>query len=167
MITAVPEEQAAAFALFRRSQIPADLLSEDRWGQYQEGRIGQLGLNPALARRTETPVGNVWVIPGDGWICLSLAASSDPSSFDGGGLSCNRTEQAMAGRMVTWCSSGPGVIVQGLVPDDIPEVTLTTADGSVQPVSVFENPYGVILRSALAVVRVGSEIVLRLGVPDR
>jgi hypothetical protein len=167
MITAVPEEQAAAFALVRRSQIPTDLLPEDRWGRYQEGRVGQLGLNPALARRAETPLGNVWVIPGDGWICLSLAASPGPSSLDGGGLTCNRTVRAIAGRMITWGSCGSAVIVQGLVPNDVPEVTLTTATGSVQTVSVSDNTYGVILRSALAAVHIGSETVLRLGVPDR
>jgi hypothetical protein len=80
MISTVPEEQAAAFALLRRSQIPTDLLPEDRWEPCQNGRVGQLGVTPALARCAETPHGNVWVIPGDGWICLSLAVSQARAS---------------------------------------------------------------------------------------
>jgi hypothetical protein len=169
MITAVPQELAAAFALLRRSQVPNDLFPEDRRERYQEGRVGQLGLNPALARRAETPLGNVWVIPGDGWICLSLAASPGPSSLDGGGLTCNRIKQALAGRIITWTSSRSegATIVQGLVPDGIPEVTLTAADGSAQTVSVSDNTYGAVLSGALASVRLGGETVLRLGVPGR
>jgi hypothetical protein len=57
MITAVPKEQAAAFALLRRAQVPSDLLPEYRWEQYRKGRVGQLALNPALARRAETRSG--------------------------------------------------------------------------------------------------------------
>ncbi len=74
MISVISKEQAAAFGILRRPQIETDLLPEDRWGRYRIGRIGQLGFNLALARRARTPLGNVWIIPGDGWICLSLAS---------------------------------------------------------------------------------------------
>lgn len=169
MITAVPEEQAAAFALLRRSQVPSDLLPEERWERYQTGLLRRRGLSPALARRASTPLGNVWLIPGDGWICFSLADSSDPSSLDGGGLVCNRTENAVAAPMVTWTSSesAQGTIVQGVVPDGIAEVALTAGDGSTAPVVVVDNVFGAVLNGALSCVSVNGATVLNLGVSDQ
>ncbi len=66
MIASVPTVQAEAFALLRRPQTATDLIPEDRLEQYHAGFLKRAGLNPALARRAETPLGNVWVIPGDG-----------------------------------------------------------------------------------------------------
>lgn len=164
MITAVRREQAAAFALLRRAQVPSDLLPEYRWEHYRNGPVGQLGLNPALARRADTSVGNVWVIPGDGWICLSLPASPHPSSLDGGGVMCNTNRHAIDGRMVTWSSSrsGAGMIVQGLVPDWIAEITLVAADGSTTTVCTSDNAYGAVLTGVLASVRLVARRCLAL-----
>jgi hypothetical protein len=167
MISAVPEEQAAAFALLRRPQVPTDVLPEDRWERYQTGLIGRRGLNPALSRRTETALGNVWVIPGEGWICLSLAASPDASSLDGGGMVCNSTAHAVAGRLVTWGSSRSGrTLVHGLLPDSIAEVTLTAAGGSMLTVHAVDNAYAAVLSGALVSVRIGGETVLEVGAPE-
>jgi hypothetical protein len=90
-----------------------------------------------------TQVGNVWVVPGDGWICLDLAASASPASLDGGGMECNTEAAAEAGRMVTWTSASANtLVVQGMVPDGVSEVTLTAADGTSLTVPVSDNLYG-------------------------
>lgn len=159
MITAIPEEQAEAFAILRRPQVPTDLPPQDRWELYATGRFGQLGLNPALARRAQTPLGDAWVICGDGWIGLDV-----------GGMTANTTQNALAGRVITWTRSrsGPGQMVQGLVPDTITEVQIVTSDGSTTLARVADNTYGVDLGSALlAAVRIGSETILRVRLPDR
>jgi hypothetical protein len=169
MISVISKEQAGAFGILRRPQIETDLLPEDRWGCYRMGRIGQLEFNLALARRARTPLGNVWIIPGDGWICLSLASSRDSSSLDSGGMTANRTESAIAGRMITWTGSrsGPGQMVWGLAPDTITAVELLTADGSTTTAEVSDNTYGADLGAALATVCIAGETILELGAPDR
>ncbi len=168
VVMSIPEEQAVAFGILRRGQTPADMLPEDRWVGYEHGRVGRLGFNPGLARRAETPLGNVWVIPGEDWICLSLAASPERSSTDGGGMACNPTQNAIAGKLITWAGSrsGQGQMVQGLVSDTTAEVTLIAADGSVTNPRISDNVYGVDLRCALARVCVDGETFLSLGVPE-
>jgi hypothetical protein len=167
MIASVPTVQAEAFALLRRPQIPTDLIPEERWEQYYTGFLQRAGLNPALARRAETPLGNVWVIPGAGWICLSLAGSADRASFDGGGLTANSAESAVTRGLTSWTGSrsGQGQMVQGLVPDRTAEVALIAADGSVTKPRISDNVYGVDLKCALARVCFDGETIVSLGVP--
>jgi hypothetical protein len=169
MITAIPADQAEAFAILRRPQVPTDLLPERRWMPYGRGLFGRLGLNPALARRTRTPLGNVWVIPGESSMCLSRAKSSDGASLDGGGMTANTTQNALEGRVITWTASrsGSGQMVQGLAPDTIAEVELLAADGSRTTAQVSDNAYGADLGAALVAVLIGGETVLSLGVPER
>lgn len=108
--------------------------------------LGLLGLNPGLARRARTEVGDVWVIPGNGFICLSL---------DGGGGSANATDAEAATGVVTWGSyrSLDQCIVHGLVPDGVHEVTLMAINGDIQAVPVHENVYGAVLDGFLTSVR--------------
>jgi hypothetical protein len=156
-ITAIPEDEASAFGILRRAQVTSDLLPEDRWGRFEMGFVARLGLNPALMRRARTEVGNVWVVPGDGWICLALAASRSVTSLDGGGIECNTIKSAARGRTLTWTSSSSGdqTIVQGLVPDGVREVILTARDGASKTVPVADNVYGSVLDGGLASVRLG------------
>ena len=156
-ISTIPATQASAFGILRRAQLPADVLPQDRWAQFSTGALSRLGFNPALMRMVTTGTGHVWLIPGNGWLCLDLAASSSATSLDGGGMECNTTRQALAGRMVTWTTSESGsqTIVEGLVPDGVPEVTLTAADGTTRAVPVTDNVYGVILPGQLATVQLG------------
>jgi hypothetical protein len=88
---------------------------------------------------------------------------------DGGGMACNPTANAVAGRLITWTSSrsGAGQMVQGLVPDGVTEVTLITANGSTTTARVSDNAYGADLSGSLARVRIGGETVLSLGGPDQ
>lgn len=157
MVTAIPENQATAFGILRRPQAKTDLLPRDQWRSFRVGIIGRYGLNPSLMRRARTNVGNVWVIPGNGMICLALAASPSANSVEVGGWECNTTSSATAGRTVTWTSSRASgqTIVQGLVPDGVNKVTLTTKNGTSKTVAVADNVYGAALDGALAFVRLG------------
>lgn len=146
-ITSISDAQSSAFAILRRPQVEGDALPEDRWPAYEGGGIGRCGLNPGLARRARTELGNVWVIPGSGYICLALAESSSPSSLDGGGVNCVATEVAVSEGTVTWTSirSGDQDIVHGLVPDGVRELTLTAQNGVSKTVPVHDNVYGALL----------------------
>ncbi len=97
-----------------------------------------------MARRVKTSAGNVWVIPGNGFICLDV-----------GGISCNATEQAASRGMVMWTSarSGDQSIVHGLVPDAVEEVTLIAEDGTANTVPVCDNVYGALLAGGFKSVR--------------
>lgn len=135
-VAVVSAEQAESFAILRRRQVPSDRLSESRWKAFDGGMIGRFGVNPALARRAVTQAGDVWVVPGNGYIGLYL-----------GGMGCDRTEVAARRGMVTWTSLRSGVqdLVHGLVPDGVEEVTLLAASNASTTVVVNDNVYGKVL----------------------
>ncbi len=135
-VAAVSVDQASAFGILRRPLVESDRIPEERWGAYAQGMRGRLGLNPALARRANSDVGDVCVIPGNGFICLDV-----------GGMCCNTIENAMAQGIVTWTStqSGDQNIIHGLVPDGVEEVRLVASDGITKIVSVCDNVYGALL----------------------
>jgi hypothetical protein len=132
----VSPEQADSFAIFRRPQVESDRLPESQWENLAGGMIGRLGLNPALARRATTPVGDAWVIPGDGYLALYA-----------GGTCANSTEIAALRGMVTWTSlrSGAQDLVHGLVPDGVEEVILLNTNDEPTTVIVNDNVYGAAL----------------------
>ena len=135
-VAVVSAEQAASFAILLRPQVESDRLPESRSEIFDGDLIGRLGLNPALARRATTQVGDVWVVPGSGYIGLYV-----------GGVGCARTEVAARRGMVTWTSVRSGLqdLVHGLVPDGVEEVTLLAANNASTMVFVNENLYGAVL----------------------
>jgi hypothetical protein len=132
-VTVIHRDQSAGFGILRRPQVDSDRIPEERRDEYANGMIGRLGLNPALARGARTDAGDVWVVPGNGFICLAV-----------GGMCCNTSEVARGQGLVTWTSAGSGdrTIVHGLVPDGIEEVVLTATDGTTKTVPVNDNVYG-------------------------
>lgn len=68
MITALSAEQAENFAILRRPETDKDRLPEERQERLRTGLVARQGLNPALARRVRTSIGDVWIIPGNGTI---------------------------------------------------------------------------------------------------
>jgi hypothetical protein len=111
---------------------------------YEGGLIGRRRLNPALARRAVTQLGDVWVVPGNGYIALDV-----------GGMGCNRTEVAASRGMVTWTSARGGLqdLVHGLVPDGVEEVTLLAVTNAATTVIVNENVYAAVLNGRFRAVR--------------
>jgi hypothetical protein len=75
----VSAEQAESFAILRRPQIESDSLPKSHGEMFEGGSIERCGLNPDLARRAVTQLGDVWVLPGSGYIALVV-----------GGMVCNR-----------------------------------------------------------------------------
>ena len=135
-VAVVSAEQAESFAILRRSQVESDRLPESRCNVFEGGLIGRRGLNPALARRVSTQIGDVWVVPGNGYVALDV-----------GGMMCARTEVVASRGMTTWTSLRSGLkdIVHGLVPDGVEEVTLFAHNNASTTVSVNEDVYGAVL----------------------
>ena len=71
-VAAVSAEQATGFAILRRPQIAGDRLPKSHREMLEGGLIGRAGLNPELARRAVTQLGDVWVVPGNGFIALGV-----------------------------------------------------------------------------------------------
>jgi hypothetical protein len=127
----VSAEQAEGFAILRR-------LPNSREEMLKGGLIGRAGLNPELARRAVTQLGDVWVVAGNGFIALGVG---------GGDMVCSRTPIAARQGMVTWTSDSGGVqdLVHGLVPDGVREVSLFAANDASTTVVVNDNVYGTVL----------------------
>jgi hypothetical protein len=136
-LVAISGRQAESLTIMRRAQRESDRLTQSRWQALDQGAPGHLGLNPALARRAATPAGDMWVVPGNGYLCLALV----------GCLTCTPTESVARRGMITWTSRraiGQG-IVRGLVPDGVEAITLVTTDDISTLVPVRENVYGAVL----------------------
>jgi hypothetical protein len=154
-VTEIHRDQSSLFGILRRLQVDGDRIPEERRDVYTNGMIGRLGLNAALARRARTDAGDVWVAPGDGFVCLDV-----------GGMCCNTTEVAGAQGLVTWTSarSGASTIVHGLVPDGVEEVVLAATDGTTKTVAVKDNVYGTEMEGVFTSLHfVGPEGTVELG----
>jgi hypothetical protein len=143
-VAMISAEQAESFAILRRPQIESDQLPKSYGEAFAGGVIGRCGLNPELARRGVTQLGDVWVVPGNGYIALVV-----------GGLVCNRTEIAARQGMVTWTSDSdpPQDLVHGLVPDGVREVALLATNDTSTAVAVNDNVYGTVLGGHLRSLR--------------
>jgi hypothetical protein len=132
----VSAQLAENFAILRRPQVESDRLPGCHVTMFEGGGIGRCGLNPALARRAATQTGDVWVVPGNGYVALDV-----------GGIVCTRTAVVAMQGMVTWTSLGKDGkdIVHGLVPDGVEEVTLVAANNASITVVINDNVYGVVL----------------------
>ena len=146
-ITAVPADEAAHFAILRRPLTPSDHLSSGA-GPFANAHslvASSTGANPALARRVVTGQGNVWVIPGNGAICL----------WNGGG-GCASVAASIAGRNLSWTSnSAGGTLIDGLVPDGVTRVAILLANGNVDEAAVHDNVYAASTPSPMKAVRLG------------
>jgi hypothetical protein len=131
MIDVVSVDQAANFSILRRARVADDQLPAGFVG-FGGGRMGQLGLNPALSRRATTGLGDVWVVPGNGWLALQ-----------GGGGTANPTESVAHRGMIMWTASQAGNgVVHGLMPDGVSEVALSDWTEASFTVQVIENVFG-------------------------
>jgi hypothetical protein len=141
-ISAVATDQASSFGVLRQAQGPLD-----GFGGSAVQRAG--GVNPGLARSvpvatSDLSAGRVWVVPGNGVICLRII---DPAG--GEGWTCVSTSDAQEGELVgtlVASPSGPGpAFIEGLVPDGVGQVTVTDLGGDVETLPVNENVYATTL----------------------
>jgi hypothetical protein len=145
-VAVVSAEHAESFAILRRPQIESDRLPKSHGEMFEGGLIGRCGLNPELARRAVTRLGDVWVVPGSGYIALGVG---------GGDMVCSRIKIAARQGMVTWTSDSGALqdLVHGLVPDGVREVSLLAANDASTTVAVNDNVYGTMLDGHLRSVR--------------
>lgn len=133
-------DQARSFAILRRAQCSDDLVPSEHGDPFDRGFIGRCGLNAELARRATTPEGDVWIVPGNGSIALHT-----------GSTTWAPTEVVARQGLLMWGSGAkrPEILVHGLVPDGVTEVTLVCAEGPPATLPVTNNVFGPLLRSQL------------------
>lgn len=162
-VTTVPDEQAEQIEQLDRAQTSDDALP-DRWeDKLTEGdQADELwGANPELSRRTAP---GVWVMPGDGYVCLANTTPGEGNL----GFSCATPEDVERGLLAPADvdADGNGVLT-GVVPDGVAEVTVVDKDGGTRSVPVERNTYRVAIDANLKEVRFqdahGGEHVLPLG----
>jgi hypothetical protein len=98
------------------------------------------GLNPALAVRAPGFSPSIYVIPGEGVLCLEITGAL-------GGVTCDSTAEAEAGDLETTLFAAKGLptgdaIVTGLVPNGVTQVTIA-AGTSTPTATVASNVYSV------------------------
>jgi hypothetical protein len=125
-VASVDADQASAFALLRR---PADVAPVQVRQDIQRAPFYRaFGLNIELARSALTPASAipVWVIPGDGFLCIWL---KDP--VDGAAVSCDSTATVLKnGLIVSLVTPGkPEITVAGMLPDSARGLRVDDAQG--------------------------------------
>ncbi|MGH2884970.1 MAG: hypothetical protein ACRDPA_20085, partial [Solirubrobacteraceae bacterium] len=118
---AIAPDQSAALSILRRPRVASDALPPGDT-TLTNSPAASNGANPDLSRRAQGIIdGNAWVIPGDGMICLLFDAPG------AGGGTCQTDSSVSDWPPVTSGSArAPGMTtVAGLVPDGVPQVTLT------------------------------------------
>lgn len=128
-VTAVPTAIRNDFALFRDQPADhADAPSPPRSDSHA-------GINAALARTVETPVGAVTVVPGSDELCFQVAAPGGASG------TCQPIAKANDGKLVM-SRRGDGALrtdVVGVVPDAVSAVKLVEPGGSSTTSTVSHN----------------------------
>lgn len=101
-------------------------------------------IQPGLGPAGYDQLGDVWVVPGSGYIALWV-----------GGGTWAHTKIAARQGMVTWTSASGAHqdLVHGLVPDGVREVSLLAANDASTTVTVNDNVYGTVLHGHLRAVR--------------
>jgi hypothetical protein len=136
-VQSVPAAEAHAFGVLRRDRDSGDALPP---GLQQMGATfaEKFSANPGLARKLSfaSSAHDAWVVPGDGGICIA----------DNVGGTCASTARAEAGHLVMTESGGPNqdpgeVVVVGLVPDGVTQVSLHLRGGATKPLAVNDNAF--------------------------
>jgi hypothetical protein len=146
-ITTVDTTEAAAFGILRRPVTSADAVPTELAGDASSQAADQMnGTNDALARKVTGlgSLGNAWLIPGAGTLCLLANGSYGDQAIAFGGEVCSADSAAVTGQLqaVAMSSRAPGVmLIAGVVPDGVSTVTATFSTGSVQTVAVHDNVY--------------------------
>lgn len=138
-ISATPADLKASFSVLAK---PADGLPAGIAAQLGQGTVltQTFAPNPSLARRvrvTSLPSEqSLWVIPGRDSVCLYVPDT------EGGGLSCQASDDAARGALVVtlFPPSGPATVA-GLAPDGVDEVTLFEDNGGAVAGLVHDNVY--------------------------
>jgi hypothetical protein len=127
--------QARRFAELRRDRDAGDALPDHWRERLARTQSRRWGSNPDLARRVDP---GVWLIPGNGYICLANVTPRDGSL----GFGCATPSQVEQGLLQPSDLNAEGSgVVTGVMPDGVQSVTLVNLDGSRREVAVDNNVY--------------------------
>jgi hypothetical protein len=105
------------------------------------------GANLALSRRTAP---GVWIVPGDGYVCLA----SIPPGENAIGFGCATSGDVARGLLAPSDVDADGNgILTGVLPDGVATVTLVNRDGATRSVPVERNTYRAAIGADLEEVR--------------
>ena len=140
----------AMLGVLRRPQQPGDALPMEP-NRLQDPVARSTGANPALARKVSFgSLGDAWVIPADGGLCLQATGYvNGVAAFGGGG--CDTDNNGHPPYIQGLSGGRPrGIyLITGLVPDGVSEVELHLTDGTIDSVPVEQNVYMAEVRSGL------------------
>lgn len=137
-----PAAEAVQWAQARRlAELRRDRTGEDDVPQEWQAKLDRhefarhAGANPDLARRVAP---GVWLIPGDGFVCLANVTPRDGAL----GFGCATPLQVEQGLLqpADLDAEGAGVLT-GVLPDGVDSVTIVDLDGSRREVAVKHNVY--------------------------
>jgi len=146
VVTSVNPSDAAAIGLLRapvtaNDAVPAAVAAAAN----VDGITAAYGVNFALARQANGLTdGQAWVVPGDGALCLVVRGDVPGVQDANGSDSCGTAPEAVDGHMATVALSAraPGwLLVAGVVPDGVSDVTMHLAGGARVEVAVHDNVY--------------------------
>jgi hypothetical protein len=134
-VQSADDNQRRSFGILRRTRTSKDELTGEGARIVATGAQPAVAANPDLSQNAlTTPSGaTVWVVPGNGSLCLVSSAGTDM---------CNTTEAGQAGYVAGVEPVGlSGYRVQGMAPDGVTSTTLELADGTTQRTDVQANVY--------------------------
>jgi hypothetical protein len=135
--SAVQYAQARRFAELRRAREGDDAMPPT-WERSVEDDTDadeRWGANPDLSRLVAP---GVWLIPGNGYVCVSMLNSRDGSLS----LSCATAPEVEQGLLQPSDVDATGTgVVTGVMPDGVEQVTLVDSDGSARDFAVDRNVY--------------------------
>ena len=133
--SAVQWAQARRFAELRRDRQGDDAMP-GHWRERLARHAGRRwGSNPDLSRRVAP---GVWLIPGDGYVCLANVTPRDGAL----GFGCATPAEVEQGFLQPSDLNTQGAgVVTGVMADGVESVTLVDLDGSSREVAVDHNVY--------------------------
>jgi hypothetical protein len=134
-------DQVRDFAVLRTHWRAADRVpAREHASLVAGGAATRNGLNFRFSRVSRAEGGDVYLVPGQGTVCIT----SQEADGSLGGQGCLTDAAAATGQavMVDWNAQDPSSwFVSGVVGDGITQVTLTLADGSSETLPVSDNAY--------------------------
>jgi hypothetical protein len=120
VVGALPAADASTWSALTRPPGDAERNTDNMKALQTLQENSRFGVNAGLARQVAVRDGsNVWLMPGNGFVCIGLQPTGDPTM----GAGCNTEAAARAGALTV----GDGDKVLGIVPDGVRSVTVTDA----------------------------------------
>jgi hypothetical protein len=145
-IAAPDRNDRDAFAVLSRPASAADILPTTYSNSLSAGSfVARFGANIGLARAASGLVaGRVWVIPGDGAVCVVADNGVATGAGADGGAACAADSRAASGGLeftVADIGDDGAVTLTGVVPNGVASVRAQIGDGASEVLPVDDNVY--------------------------